>query len=206
MLMLLFYTVLVMGQVSLGAFGGLNSSKLSGDAPPDGIYGTLMGTSLGLLMDVKLSEAVALSIQPSYSQEGTKVAYTVKGMNEPVDSANIRLNYFSLPLMLKVASSNKRFYALSGFEAGMLLNHGVTMDEESNELETNIARWNLAMHFGVGIRIPVGFPSLFFELRYAQGLVNLTDDPLSNDIIPRVKSSGFKLMCGIEFPLSKSKN
>ena len=48
------------------------------------------------------------------------------------------------------------------------------------------------------------FPRLFTELRYSQGIINLTDEPLSNNIIPRVKTSGFKLLVGIEFPLKKS--
>lgn len=204
-LILIFTSAISMGQVSLGVFGGLNSSKLSGDPPPDGSYNSLMGGNFGLLIDIGLSEALTLSLQPSYSQEGTKVAYAVSGSKGPVDSVKIRLNYFSLPLMLKVTTANKRFYALSGFEAGMLLNSAVIMGEEENELQSDIAPWNLAMHFGAGIHIPIGYPRLFIELRYSQGLVNLTDEPLTNDIIPRVKSSGFKLLCGIEFPLSKSK-
>lgn len=205
LLALFFCSALSMGQVSLGLFGGLNSSKLLGDSPPKVSYNPLMGGNFGLLIDVGISEALALSLQPSYSQEGTKVAFSVRGSNEPVDSAKIRLNYFSIPLMLKVASAKKRFYALSGFEAGMLLNSAHILGDQENELESDISQWNLAMHFGAGFRIPLGYPTLFIELRYAQGLVNLTDDPFTNDIIPRVKSSGFKFLCGIEFPLSKSK-
>lgn len=205
LLALFFCSALSMGQVSLGLFGGLNSSKLLGDSPPKGSYNTLMGGNFGLLIDVGISEALALSLQPSYSQEGTKLAFSVRGSNEPVDSAKIRLNYFSIPLMLKVTSAKKRFYALSGFEAGMLLNSAHILGDQEYELESDISQWNLAMHFGAGFRIPLGYPTLFIELRYAQGLVNLTDDPLTNDIIPRVKSSGFKFLCGIEFPLSKSK-
>lgn len=206
LLALFFYSALSMGQVTLGLFGGLNSSKLLGDAPVDGSYNSLMGGNFGLLVDVGLSESLALSLQPSYSQEGAKVAYAVKGSNEPVDSAKIRLNYFSIPLILKVTTAKKRFYALTGFEAGMLLNSAVHIAEEENELGSDIAQWNLAMHFGAGYRIPLGYPTLFIELRYAQGLLNLTDEPLHNDIIPRVKTTGFKLLLGIELPLIKSKN
>ena len=64
--------------------------------------------------------------------------------------------------------------------------------------------WNLAVHFGVGLRIPIGFPNLYVEGRYAQGIINLTDEPLDTDIIPRVKTNGFKVLVGIEFPLQKS--
>ena len=48
-------------------------SKLSGDAPAKAAYSSLMGANLGVLLDIKLSEDIYLGIQPSYSQEGTKV-------------------------------------------------------------------------------------------------------------------------------------
>ena len=202
---LLFFSTLSMGQVTLGAFGGLNSSKLSGDVTANGSYMSLMGGNFGALIDVKLAEGFYLSFQPSYSQEGAKVFYSVKGESEPVDSAKIRLNYFSLPLLLKITSTNERFYALSGIETGLLLDGSTIIGEEKEELP-DVSQWNIAVHFGAGIRIPVGFPSIFVELRYSQGLVNLTDEPLNTNIIPRVKTAGFKVLAGVEFPLGKAKN
>ena len=203
---LLFFSTLSMGQVvTLGAFGGLNSSKLSGDAPADASYSSLMGGNFGAIIDLRLSESIYLSLQPSFSQEGTKVSYTVKGVQEPVDSVKIRLNYFSLPLLVKITSTNQRFYALSGFETARLLNASAIIEEDNEEL-SDVAQWNFAMHFGAGIRIPVGYPTIFVELRYTQGLVNLTDEPLNTNIIPRVKTTGFKILAGVEFPLGKAKN
>ncbi|MCK5766145.1 MAG: hypothetical protein KAH26_09170, partial [Bacteroidales bacterium] len=61
-----------------------------------------------------------------------------------------------------------------------------------------------AAHFGAGIRIPVGLPRLFVELRYSQGLVNLTDEPIEKSYVPRVKTSGFKVLAGIEIPLKRT--
>ena len=202
---LLFFSTLSMGQVTLGVFGGLNSSKLSGDAPADASYSGLMGGNFGALVDVKLSKGINLSLQPSFSQEGTMVSYTVKGVEEPVDSVKIRLNYFSLPLILKITSTNQRFYALSGIEPAMLLNASTIIGEVEEEL-SDVPQFNIAVHFGAGIRIPVGYPSIFVELRYSQGLVNLTDEPLNTNIIPRVKTTGFKILAGVEFPLGKAKN
>jgi len=202
---LLSFSTLSMGQVTLGAFGGFNSSKLSGDAPANAFYSGLMGGNYGVIIDLRLSKGIYLSLQPSYSQEGTKVSYTVKGVEEPVDSVTIRLNYFSLPLLVKVTSTNQRFYALSGIETARLLNASTIIEEDSEEI-SDVLQWNIAVHFGAGIRIPVGYPTIFVELRYSQGLVNLTDEPLNTNIIPRVKTSGFKILVGVEFPLGKAKN
>ena len=205
MLPLLVFSTLCMGQVTLGAFGGLNSSKLSGDAAANGSYSSLMGGNFGAIVDVRLSKGFYLSLQPSYSQEGTRVFYTVRGETEPVDSVKIRLNYFSLPLLLKITSTNERFYALSGIETGLLLDGSTIIGEEKENLP-DVSQWNIAVHFGAGIRIPVGYPTIFVELRYSQGLLNLTDEPLNTNIIPRVKTSGFKILAGVEFPLGNSKN
>lgn len=196
-----------MGQTKIGAFAGLNSSKLLGDIPANSTYTKMMGGNFGAILDLKLGKSLYLSFQPSFSQEGTKIAYNVKGEPEPVDSIKIHLNYFSLPILLKVTSTNQRFYALTGFETGMLLNSSIDVGGQlGQDIDSDIAQVNFAIHFGAGIHIPVGFPSLFVELRYSQGLVNLTNEPLNTNIVPRVKTTGFKILAGIEIPLSKSKN
>jgi hypothetical protein len=204
-LLFLFSFTMASAQCYVGVFGGLNSSKLSGDVPDNAKYKSLMGANTGAYIDIKLSNIIWLSVQPSYSQEGTKMSYTVKGKEEPVDSIKIRLNYFSLPLFLKVSSTNGRFYALGGVETGFLLDSYLSSHDVKEELKTNVSDFNIALHFGAGIRIPVGFPRLFVELRYTQGLINLTDEPVEQSYIPRVKTNGFKILAGIEIPITKSK-
>ena len=203
-LLLIFTSSLSTGQSYIGVFGGLNSSKLTGDSPNKAKYKSLMGANVGAYIDIKLSKIIFLSLQPSYTQEGTKISYSVKGLEEPVDSISIRLNYFSLPVFLKVSSTNGRFYALGGIEAGLLLNNSISSHGNKQDIDVKIADWNFAAHFGAGIRIPVGLPRLFVELRYSQGLVNLTDEPVEKSYVPRVKTSGFKVLAGIEIPLKRT--
>jgi len=196
----------VFGQFSIGAFAGLNSSKLKGDAPDKAKYKTLMGANVGLVLDLNLNKTLVLSLQPSYSQEGTKLSYTLPGYEEPIDSASVRLNYFSLPLLLKVQSTNQRFYALAGIETGFLMDSFVKSHDEKEDLNVDIAQVNVAIQFGAGYRIPIKQSLLFIELRYTQGLVNLTDDLGDNTYIPRVKTTGLKIFVGYEIPLTRSKN
>lgn len=197
---------LTFGQSYIGVFGGFNMSKLSGDVPAKAKYKSLTGLNIGANLDIKLSENIFLSFQPSYSQEGTKITYTLPESPVPIDSISIRLNYFSLPILLKITSVNERFYALTGIETGLLLNSSKTVDDKEQDINAEVAELNLAMQFGVGLRIPIGFSRLYVELRYSQGLVNLTDDPIAQNSIPRVKTSGMKILVGIEIPLSKSEN
>ena len=203
-LLLLISSSISFGQSYVGAFVGLNSSKLAGDSSSNAEYKALMGANVGAYFDLKLSTSLLLSFQPSYSQEGTKVSVAVRGLDEPVDSLTFRFNYFSLPLLLKVRSMNKRFYALGGLEAGLILSSFVSSHDIEEDIKTDISEFNVAMHFGVGYRIPIGYPRLFIELRYAQGILNLTDEPIEGSIIPRVKTSRYKILTGLEIPLKKS--
>lgn len=203
-LLFAFISSLSIGQSYVGVFVGMNSSKLSGDAQANSFYNTYIGINAGVNIDLRLTKSLKLSLQPSYSQEGTKISYNVSGKEEPVDSIKIRLNYFSLPLLLKVATANNRFYAIGGLEAGFLLNSFMSSHDIEEDINVAVNELNLAIQFGVGLRIPIGFPNLYVEARYAQGLLNLTDEPLDADLIPRVKTNGFKVLVGIEFPLQKS--
>lgn len=204
LLLLLISTSISFGQSYVGIFAGLNSSRLAGDSPSKAYYKPLIGANVGAYFDLKLSQSILLSIQPSYSQEGTKIYYNVIGQEEPVDSIKVRLNYFSLPLLLKVQSTNNRFYALGGIEAGFLFDSFTSSHDVKKEIKTTVSEYNIAAHFGAGIRIPIGITRLFIELRYTQGVLNLTDELIDESIVPRVKTSGYKILAGIEIPLRKS--
>jgi hypothetical protein len=192
------------GQSYLGAFAGANTSRLTGDSPSNAKYKGLWGVNTGLYLDIKLSKMIWLSLQPSYSQEGTRIEYSVKGKIQPVDSIHIRLNYFALPVLLKISSTNGRFYAIGGIETSALLDHSLKSHDQELEEDINVTDWNLAIHFGAGIRIPIGYPRLFIELRYTQGFIDLTDEPVENSYVPRVKTIGFKALAGIEIPLTRN--
>jgi hypothetical protein len=189
-------------QPYLGIFGGVSNGKLMGDSPDKAKYKSLIGFNFGANFDVKVSKSMYLSFQPSYSQEGTRVFYTLPRVKKPVDSLKLRLNYVSLPVLLKVTSTNQRFYALGGIEGAILVSDSFQRGGKEETLKEDLLDWNLVIHFGAGMRIPLGFPRLFVELRYTQGLANLTDQPEGDSFIPRVKTTGFKIIVGLEIPLS----
>jgi len=202
---LLLLSVTVSGQTRLGFFAGLNSGKLKGDAPGKASYKSLMGFNGGLYLDVKLSKLVTLSFQPTYTQEGTRVFYSIPWEKEPVDSLRIRLNYFTIPILVKVSSLNQRFYALAGVETGFLLDGYAEGGDEKVSLTNEISQFNLSIVFGAGLRFPLKHGRLFLELRYAQSIVDLTDEPVDQSYVPRVKTAGLRFNFGYELPLSKRK-
>jgi hypothetical protein len=142
---------------------------------------------------------------PPTHRKVTRIEYKVSYQKDWVDSVRIRLNYYSVPLILKVTSTNQRFYALTGVEAAYRGNSFLKAGNEKEDLKTSVSEFNLALHFGAGFRIPLKFGRIFIELRYAQGLINLSDEPVEESYIPCVKTGGFKLLTGYEIPLSRSK-
>jgi len=192
----------VTGQSYIGIFSDISRVRFSGDSPDRGYYKRITGYGGGVNLDLRLSNRIFLSLQPSFSQEGTRIEYNVKGMDERVDSIRIKFNYAALPILIKVSASNKRFYAICGLEIAYLMHSKFKSGGELIDPEEDIAELNFTVHFGAGLRIPVRRSRFFVELRYMQGLNNLTDHPIERSYIPRVKTSGFKLTFGYEIPIS----
>jgi hypothetical protein len=193
-------------QLIVGAFGGINMSKMKGDVPKNAKYHTLLGMDFGIMLDLKISDQVTLSLQPSFSQKGTKMKYTVQGEIYPVDSIKIRINYLAIPFLVKIAANNKRFYAIGGIEAGFPLAANAVfkgVSEEENLID-HISSVNVVMHFGIGYRIPLGKPNLFIEGRYLQSLNNtVTEESPDYNFFPRVRTTDFQFLVGIEIPIFK---
>jgi hypothetical protein len=197
----------LISQTYLGFFGGINIGKLKGDAPDRATYKSSIGFNGGLYLDVKVSKLVTLSFQPTYTQEGTRVFYTIPEEREPIDSIHIKLNYAAIPILVKVNSLNQRFYALAGVETGFLLDGYAkyTETEEQTSLTDEISQINLSVVFGAGLRIPLKFGRIYLELRYAQSIIDLTDEEVEESYVPRIKTAGTRLNVGYEIPLSKRK-
>lgn len=194
-------------QIKLGAFAGVNMSKLSGDVEPDTKYKSKAGGNFGFLIDIPLVENIYLSFQPSYIQDGTKIFIKHPENEEHIENNKVKLNYLSLPVILKVTSDNGKFYCIGGIETSHLIHSSQTpVGEEQQVLGVEIASWNFSLDFGAGLRIPIGTTNLFFEARYSHGLNNITEDPVFNGLIPRVKTSNYRLLTGIEIPLKLTKN
>lgn len=205
-LLFIFTSTTCISQHKIGIQGGLNLSKLNGDVEANTKYTSKPGLNVGAYFDFDLSKNIYLSLQPSFSQEGTKITHKLEDVYEPIDSIKIKLNYLSLPVLLKVTSSNEKFYALAGLETAKLLSSSQQAKEKASKpLETKIEPWNFSIQFGAGIRIPLGISTLIFEARYSQGLNNITEESIVDDLLPRVKSSSIKFLTGLEIPISTSK-
>lgn len=198
-----------LAQFEIGLIGGFSRSGLSGDKPNNATYTTLTGIGIGGILEIKISQYVHVGIQPMYLQRGSKIAYKIKDERDPVDSLKFKINYLTLPLMVKVYGNNQKTYLISGFDVGFPTIASIeTLDgsEKENVLD-RLKSVDVVVNFGFGVRLPVNQFMLAFELRYIQGLLNL-NEPTEGEASPLdfiIRTSGFQLFSSVSLPLRKSK-
>ncbi len=195
-------------QIEVGLIGGLNRSGLSGDKPKNASYTTLTGFGFGGLIEINITYDVRFGIQPMYLQKGSKIAYKIPDVRDPMDSLNFKIDYFSLPLMFKVYANNQKTYLLSGLDIGFPLSASIEKLDGSDKEDVldRLKSVDVAVNFGFGVRFPINKFFLAIELRYVQGLLNL-NEPAGGEESPlnfSIRSNGLQLFCSISLPLGKS--
>ena len=192
------------GQVDLGAFAGIDNGRLSGDKFSNTVYKSKTGFIIGLSIDPQINDLISLSIQPGYIKTGSKIQVPDTIANEYKDSLRISVDYLFLDIFVKIQSKSKRLYFSSGLEFGYGLSLVVENELEEVDISDELNKWNLSAVFGIGYKVPIKKSSLYFELRYSQGLVNVAKPELEENYnIPRVKLSGLKFVTGFQIPISK---
>jgi hypothetical protein len=154
-------------------------------------------------LEVPVAKDVAIVFQPGYRQSGANIGFQVDGQEEPVDSLRARLDYFSIPILMKVITNGGRWYVTSGFDFGWLTSASISTVSGSQEadIKDNLSDFDMAVIFGVGRMFPVGRPKITAEIRYSQSLFNLAGDSTAQDLPARFRASGFQLLAGVLLPL-----
>ncbi|RKY95361.1 MAG: hypothetical protein DRQ13_07235, partial [Ignavibacteriae bacterium] len=148
----------VRAQYAIGIFGGVNNSNLTGDAPPGSTYESDIGFGVGILGEFNITSDVKISLQPMFQQKGTRIAYSVPSEREPRDSIDININYFSVPVLLKVYGGNNLLYVSGGFDLGFKLDatfKRIPSDEEK-DISDSFTDFDIAAIFGVGAQFRLG--------------------------------------------------
>jgi hypothetical protein len=200
-LCILFPTTFINAQFSVGIFGGVNNSGLIGDAPQGSTYRDRTGFETGILAEYKITSDVGISLQPMFIEKGVKIAYSVFSEREPIDSLEIAINYFSVPILMKVYAGNEIMYVSGGFDIGYKLD--ATFKGVESGLEKDVTDafkdFNIAAIVGVGAQFRLSQFYIFLEGRYSQGLGNNSspdpDDP--KEINPSFRTSGLQLFAGL---------
>ncbi len=190
-------------QVSIGVNAGLNRSSLSGDSPSNGSFGPLVGPMAGLRLDYRFNQAVAISLQPGYINQGANFV-KVDSNNKVSDSLQYKLGVLALPIHAVVWSKNGRFFVSAGLEFDYYLTANAVYEDGSTDIKSELREYYIFAQFGGGFMISLGSSYLLFEMRYSQGLIDI-NNPLGHDegYLPRTKLTGLYFMAGFNIPLGK---
>ncbi len=188
----------------MGGFAGINRTGFVGDNPLNGSFISGTGYELGAVGEFFLSDDIAVNINPMVSSRSSGIEYDVPYQYEPYDSIRIDIDYFEIPLNLKVIADNNISYVTAGLIFAIPINPKATNNRSGNqiELQDQFESYVWTASFGVGIQFSIGNPMMFVELSYTQSLTNLNKITIKDvEINYKLKSSSFQLNTGILFTL-----
>lgn len=197
-------TISSYAQIKIGILGGVNSTGFSGDSPPNGSFSSGSGYSAGITADYYFLDDVAINLQSIFSSKSTIVQFEVNYQYEDYDSLKIKIDYFEIPLNVKVMADNKITYVTAGLTFSFPLSSSLTDQTTGSETDItdSLEPLQIGANFGVGVEFNLGKPILFIEARYTQSLTNLTKEDIGeNTIKAKIKSNSWQLYAGLLFTL-----
>ena len=206
--LLVFSSVIILSgtslaQVQMSFWGGVNETSFGGNPPKDASYGSIRGLSFGVNLDLQPTEDFVISLEPSFEQKGSTVNVGVKeGLQDTTYKFKINQNYCGIGLLFKVNTGN--FFIGSGISFQLLNSATLEFESEETDIKDKFINYDAVAFFNLGYKIPIGGPSIFIELRYIQGLLNIRSKESESGAeiyLSDFKSTGLKLSTGIMIPL-----
>lgn len=198
-----FASIESLAQVQISVWGGVNNSSFGGNPPEDAGYGDIRGLAAGANLDFHPSTDFVISLEPSFEQRGSTIdIHLEEGLEDTTLKFKVKQNYFGLGLMFKVNAGN--FFVGSGLSAQLLSSAKLDYESQEKDIKDKFINYDALAFFNIGYKIPIGGPSLFVELRYIQGLINIRSDENESDTeiyLSNFKSTGLRLSTGILVPL-----
>ena len=202
-LLFFYFTNNSLAQFDASVWAGVNKSSFAGNPPKDANYESIYGLSFGADLDYYLTEAVVISLEPTFDQMGSDIVFgNEESLFDTVITYTVKQNYVGLGLLFKI--NTERFYVGAGTSFQLLTTANLEYESSDTDIKDKFLDYDVIGFFNVGYKIPVGSPTLFIELRYIQGLLSIYsgDAETNSEIyITNFKSSGLRLSMGIMFPL-----
>jgi hypothetical protein len=188
---------------AIGAILGANRADISGDAPQNVEFGSRFGLIAGVQGEFGIARDVLISVQPVIVSRGATVsdADSLDG-----ESADLVIDYFAVPIVLKLMAGGGRTYVTGGIDVAFLDKATLSSGDLEVDVTDFFNRTDVAALIGFGVVFPIGRPRLTVEARYVQGFSSLTKDdalPPDQNLPDRFHNKGLQLMAGVLFPLGR---
>jgi len=183
------------GKMMFGVKGGLNLANVIGDDAEN--TSMKIGFVGGVFMCYNITEIFAIQPELLFSMKGAK-------FEEGDLEANLKLNYFEIPLLLKVNLPTEGKMKPSLY-AGPALGILMSAKYEDEDVKETAKSMDIGIIAGVGVGYQMEKGMLFAEFRYEVGMTGLSDynDAELEDMglteQPDTKNSVMSIMVGYGF-------
>jgi len=205
----------VIAQNYVGVLGGLNISNIHVE---DEDFKNVTKYGAGAVLDLRLTDNLALHVEPMYLTMGTK--QELPGSFQGVAPVTIRLDQsaISVPILLKfdILSDEFRPYVMAGPFISFRLDSELGIETGAGTFTGDAKNITKGSDFGValggGLSYAIGETRIFVEGRYALGLVDVSTAGgvqvnVGNQVqVVQVgdvtaKTRDIQIMAGVAFPI-----
>jgi hypothetical protein len=184
---------------AVGAHLGLDRGGLDGDAPPNSQYTDKAGLVAGIQGEFGFARDMSLSLQPSFVQKKSGVLIAPSTRGASTTELELSFDYVSVPVVVKFAKAGGRTYVAGGITVDFLTAATLSGLGSDRDVTSAYNSTGFGAVLGFGVVFPVGRTRLTTELRYVQGIANMTTGAAAataGALAPRLHSSGWELIVG----------
>ena len=190
----------------VGAQFGADRAGIEGDTPPNSHYTDKFGLVAGIQGEIGLAQALSLSLQPSFVQKksGVQIAPSTRGSS--ATELELSFDYISVPVVVKFAKAGGRTYVAGGVTVDFLTAATLSGEGSDRDVTSAYSSTGFGAVLGFGVVFPAGRTRFTTELRYVQGIANMTTGAAAKAVgalAPRLHSSGWELIVGNLFPVGR---
>ena len=183
----------------VGAQLGVDRAGIEGDTPPNSQYTDKFGLVAGIQGEIGFAQDLSLSLQPSFVQKksGVRIAPSTRGGS--TTELELSFDYVSVPVVMKFAKAGGRTYVAGGVTVDFLTAATLSGQGSDRDVSSAYNSTGFGAVLGFGVVFPVGRTRLTTELRYVQGIANMTTGAAAaaaGALAPRLHSSGWELIVG----------
>jgi len=169
------------------------------------VMGTRFGAVAGVLWEFRFGRRFLLDNGLQYARRGAAVDWNLMG--EPLGTWDYRLDVIGNPITVRFKPWPRSSpYILGGYELSLIVAHRlVDRWPASERTETNIKGDTHDLDFGLiagaGAEIPLGNWTMFSEVRYYHGLLDISNGTGALEPYPVIKSRSLMVLAGVRFKL-----
>jgi hypothetical protein len=191
---------------AVGAQLGVDRAGIDGDTPPNTHYSDKPGLVAGIQGEIGFAQDLSLSLQPSFVQKQTGVQIAPSTRGGSVTELDLKFDYVSVPVLVKFAKAGGRTYVAGGVTVDFLTAAKLSGQGSDRDVTSAYNNTGLGAVLGFGVVFPAGRTRFTTELRYVQGLANMTTGAAAEAagaLAPRLHSTGWELIIGNLLPVGK---